>query len=337
MKVYTSSCICAYLNNRRRSCLSGCSFSSYAEAVLFYISMADGESSSSLTPVTSLHVSLPIRKGRGSRRAEDHTFNDLPLRDRHEFLTSANSKSTQANVNLARKVLLKYAAKKGAPDPNVVTKDSSIFVLNLLADYCRFGRSDSLKNDSMSAIVQGLRLVYSEHGHYQTWSVDDNGNARGNPLVGNPDLDSLRRAHRVHLARYGVVTLKARPITVEHVCDMAERFWYGRDGETAICDVELHAVLVLGLNLGLRYDEISKLKAEHVSVGSGGETLTLCEAIKNSTVQRDYHLREWDGNTPLRNSIFMDPFLALYSRLTIRGSRPGPLFCDISEIGRAQY
>lgn len=210
--------------------------------------------------------------------------------------------------------------------------DSSKFVLNLLADYCKFGTAQSLKNDSMGALVQGLRHVYCEHGHTRTWNVDESrGIANGNPLIGNPELEALRRAHRVHLAHYGVMTLRARPITSEHVCDIAERFWYGRGSPVLIEDVLLHAILVVGLNLGLRYDEITKIRVENVSIYSGGCTMTMNQSIKNSTVQRTYRLSDWEGNTPLRFSMFMDPFIAMYSWLTIRGSNSGPLFCDVKD------
>ena len=79
----------------------------------------------------------------------------------------------------------------------------------------------------MGAIIQVLRIIYAEQGHTDNWSVDYAANlAHGNPLNGNPDISSLRRAHRVHLARSGNVALKARPVTAAIICDHAERFWF---------------------------------------------------------------------------------------------------------------
>ena len=147
--------------------------------------------------------------------------------------------------------------------------------------------------------------------------------------IGNPELDALRRAHRVHFAHFGVTKVRSRPITASHVCDLAESFWYGKNAPVHLEDVLLHAVLVVGLNLGLRYDEITKLRIESKSVYSGGCTMTINESIKNSTVQRTYHLTDWDGNTALRFSYFLDPFLAPYSWITLRGSASGPIFCNV--------
>ena len=272
------------------------------------------------------------RKGRGKRKGGVNSFTDSPLRESYDLVSTAASASTKANVKLARRVLKEYCAVKRAPDPKSVTPESSKLILNLLADYCKFGTADALKNDSMGALAQGLRHVYCEEGHTKTFQYDGSAcKASGNPLIGNPDLQALRKAHRVHLAHLGFVTLRSRPITAANICDLAEKFWYGRGKVTAAPDVLLHAILVVGLNLGLRYDEIKKLKVQNVSVGSGGCTLTLLESIKNSTVHRTYQLRDWFGNSALRFSYFMDPFLALYSWLTLRGSSPGPLFCDVNK------
>lgn len=86
-----------------------------------------------------------------------------------------------------------------------------------------------------------------------------------NPLVNNSDVDQVRRAHRVHLARYVAISLKARPIKNVIVCDHAELYWYGEILHPDARDIQLHAILVFGLNLGLRFDEISKIRVDHVS------------------------------------------------------------------------
>lgn len=153
----------------------------------------------------------------------------------------------------------------------------------------------------------------------------------------NPDIESLRRAHRVHLSRYGSVTLRARPITSEQVCNHAEKFWFGADSleenrkQPDSRDILLHAILCLGLNVGLRFDEVSKLSMEHLTIDSGQITFTIVQSIKNSTEQRNYEVRDLPGNSSLRSSVYMDPFVAVISWLTERGSSSGAVFCDIKE------
>lgn len=71
-------------------------------------------------------------------------------------------------------------------------------------------------------------------------------------MIGCPDLERHRRAHRVHLARFGNLTTRAAPITAAQVCDLAEIFWFGSSDAVHIQNVAFHAVLVIGLNLGLR-------------------------------------------------------------------------------------
>ncbi len=41
---------------------------------------------------------------------------------------------------------------------------------------------------------------------------------------------------------------------------MPKKFWFGKEGHVDYRDVMIHAVLVVGLNLGLRFDEVNKLK-----------------------------------------------------------------------------
>lgn len=213
---------------------------------------------------------------------------------RHALFSSTNSKATQASVKRAKNVLFVFAPAHDSPDPVRITPNSSLLVLNLLAKYCKFGSPQSLKDDSMGALVQGLRIVYEQHGHHQNWMIDDmTGEARGNPLNGNKDITFLRRAHRVHITRYGGMSLKERPITGEITCDHAELFRHmGNKMKSTIDvrDIELHC-LVLGIRLGLRFNEIGKLDTDHVSVMSVKITLTLTVSIKNSTVQRYYTLQ----------------------------------------------
>ena len=227
--------------------------------------------------------------GRGSKVVNDKGISTDRLLDRHELVSSSRSKSTTANVNRARKLISSFAISHDAPDPIRVTPNYSELVMNLIAKYCCFGSGQALREDATGALIQGLRIVYSENRHWQNWSSNEN-SASGNPLNGNPDISSLRRAHRVTLTRMGNISLKARLVTAAIICDHAKRFWFtaGRNSDTSdLRDCQLHPILVLGIHLGLRFDEIANIKVEHISVTSEEVIITVAEAIKNSTVQQD--------------------------------------------------
>lgn len=264
-------------------------------------------------------------RGRGNSSIPLQRLDKDTLLSRADLILSANSKSTKANVKRARTILAKFASQHSAPDPNEVTPNSSVLVMNVIAYYCNFGNGDALKNDAMGSLIQGLRIVYEEHGHTTAWTLCE-GRAYGNPLIENRDITKLRRAHRVNLAKHGVLTVRARPRTAAIVCDHAAKYWFKNNDE----DVLLHAIFVLGLHLGLRYDEVSKLELEFLSVTSDAITLRTSLGVKNQTGQRSYKLEEWPGNTPLRGSLFMDPKVALLSWLTVRGTADGYVFCDVS-------
>lgn len=114
-------------------------------------------------------------------------------------------------------------------------------------------------------MVQGLRISYKEHGYIQLWRVNQSsGEASGNPSTNNHDITLLRRVHRVILAKHGDRSIKSLPVTVAIVCSHAENFSFGGRNPANLRDIELHSILVLGMHLGLRFDEIYKLKVEHI-------------------------------------------------------------------------
>ena len=168
-------------------------------------------------------------------------------------------------------------------------------------------------------------MVYEEAGHTNSWTVHGN-SAFGSPLIGNRDIEKLRRAHRIHLARLGIITTRALPLIASIVADHAAKYWYkGSDS-----DILLNAIFVTGLNLGLRYDEVQKISMNYVTVTSDGITLGTDCSVKNQTGQRSYEIEEWPGENVLRGSIYMDLLEPLLSWLTVRGPSSGFLFCDVS-------
>lgn len=171
------------------------------------------------------------------------------------------------------------------------------------------------------------------------WSCNEKtGEACGNPLRGNIALESFRRSHRVYLSQIDKSKLRARPLSLDLVCEHAVRFWFGGKNFSDLRDVILHTVLLTGLNLGLRYDEIAKMKMENVSVhpgidGTGSIKILITERTKNSTKPREYQIREWPAVKALRHSVLVDPFVAFMAWLCIRGNRSGFVFCEVSGKG----
>ena len=94
----------------------------------------------------------------------------------------------------------------------------------------------------------------------------------------------------------------------------------------------MHAVVLLGVNLGLRHFEVNKMKIENVSVipaidGTCSILVFIPVSIKNSTRGIQYVVRNWPGNSKLRNSLITYLFVALLSWVKLRRHSPGYLFC----------
>lgn len=267
----------------------------------------------------------PARRNRRAPRQWEARITPT-LKTRAELLKCQYSKSSLENKERAKRVLDKFKKTQThpMPDPVEVNVDSSVKILNLLSQYCKLGTQKPLKDASMGSLIQGLCLLYEDHKKTTPWCIMD-GRASGNPLIGNPDIARLRRAHRIHLCSLGILTVQALPMTAGIVSDFAKEFWL----KGSVVDVLLHAILVTGLNLGMRYDEIHKLTTDHVCITSNSIELYIETRIKNSTRGRRYKLQEWP-NKDLRKSLFMDPYIAVLAWLVVRGTRKGFVFCDVS-------
>ena len=149
-----------------------------------------------------------------------------------------------------------------------------------------------------------------------------------NPLTSNEEIKGLRRAHRVHLSKLGIFSVKAKLSTACMICDHATKFWYNGNDE----DILLHAIFVVGLNPELRFDEIGKLTMKYASITYDIITLRIERGVKNQAGKRNCKLIDWPGDTPLRSSLLMDPKVALLSWLTVRGPNDGYFHSMRSEI-----
>ena len=144
------------------------------------------------------------------------------IRSVPDMLGIALGKSSLINEKRAAKKLELAARANGMCDPVEVTSKSSELVLTILYNHVNMGSADGsriLSKDSMSALIQGLQIVYDKAGHEGNWTMQSDGKATGNPTRGNIQLSRLRRAHRSRLAEFGRTTIRAIPLTEEHVVD----------------------------------------------------------------------------------------------------------------------
>ena len=336
-------CRCKYCENRENTYFL---FSAYNLLICHFVRIGSKGRGVSISWWQFFSIMAPAKRiGRGKKSFEKDRFASVQshsLRSEQSMCVIASSASSKKNANRARAVLHQYCKRISSPtneiqDPRTVSPESSRIVMNLLYDYCKMNSPEALSNDSVAAMVQGLRTVYEEAGHRGRWTVDERSStAKGNPCTGNDDIIKLRAAHRVHLSQIDRSKLRARPLQIALVCEHAKQFWFGHGGHVDYRDVLLNAIMIIGLNMGLRFDEVRKLNIGHVTVhtgtsGTGSIVMSITTATKNSTKPKDYVLREWPGNPTLRSSILVDPCVALLSWMCIRGNRPGYLFCAVNE------
>ena len=88
-------------------------------------------------------------------------------------------------------------------------------------------------------------------------------------MTGNRAIEEIRSQHRVHLSELKKVSQQKLPLEISQVIEHAKLFWFkdhDRFDSIDYRDVSLHCALVIGLNIGLRFDEIHKLDIGYVSI-----------------------------------------------------------------------
>jgi hypothetical protein len=140
-------------------------------------------------------------------------------------------------------------------------------------------------------MIQGMQMLYDRAAHTSNWHVGPDGTATANPLRGNVDVARLRKKHRVKVAEAGRTSRRAMPITEEHVCKHF-RLLLRDDPQEHKRAWALHAAWVVGLHCGLRFDELSKLQFDSISLAQCVR-ITLPVRTKNSITHKTYDLDDW--------------------------------------------
>lgn len=133
-----------------------------------------------------------LQKGRGNRGVAV-SFKNVTVsssKANSELLSVASSKSSRQNKERARKVLQEFTSRVGTKDPQKVTPQTSILILNLLSKYCKTG--SALSEDTMGGLIQGLRYLLEDFGLRGPWIPDKiTGNVSGSLLTANDDIRQL--------------------------------------------------------------------------------------------------------------------------------------------------
>jgi hypothetical protein len=159
--------------------------------------------------------------------------------------------------------------------------------------------------------------------------VFQNGTASGNPTPGNVDLARLRKAHRTKLNEFGRTSTRATPLSADHVCRhfsiMVNELAPAQDDpayrSTEQMDLRpwaFQAIWTVGLNCGLRFDELAKMQMNMISHLCQGISIKLPMRTKNSIRMKNYELLDWP-HPAVKISAAMDPSISIGLWMAHRG------------------
>ena len=137
--------------------------------------------------------------------------------------------------------------------------------------------------DTFNGLLQGVKLLFEDKGHKGPWSPPGANDAESVQCRGNPaDSDQvvkLRKLLQRMQADAGNLTMRASPLTAELVVAIAKKFVLIEN--PAVEDLQLHAICLLGLNCGMRWDELAKIPIDTLITSDGLQPSEF--AIRHST------------------------------------------------------
>ena len=160
-------------------------------------------------------------------------------------------KASRDKIKLAKKWLTQESALYGMNDPSCVSPRSTELIVDLLYKYsglsiCDNDPSQLKSREAVGGMITGLRWVYRDHGHIDSWSVRvENGLrvAHGNPCEDNCLLYQFRQSHAKKLSEVGKVVRSAPPLFAKLVIEHGKRFLCSTSNLSSLDkhDVMLHA------------------------------------------------------------------------------------------------
>ena len=198
-----------------------------------------------------------------------------------ELMEEVRSDSTLRKASQAARLLRAKADLTGAPDPAVVTEKSSDLVISVLVRYTGYKTAkephEILGRDSLNGMIQGLRIVYERKNHTENW----NHSGRGNPLNENPNIKKFRELHKRKVAELGALYRTAAVLSDYYVAMYGKQFFLCMNSFD-IRDAALHCMFLIGMNCGLRFDEMNKIKMTQVTCTLAEASFNIAEKTKNS-------------------------------------------------------
>eukprot|EP00173_Palmaria_palmata_P004803 Plantae.Rhodophyta-Palmaria_palmata.ctg7311.p1 GENE.Plantae.Rhodophyta-Palmaria_palmata.ctg7311~~Plantae.Rhodophyta-Palmaria_palmata.ctg7311.p1 ORF type:complete len:305 (+),score=34.52 Plantae.Rhodophyta-Palmaria_palmata.ctg7311:55-969(+) len=185
-----------------------------------------------------------------------------------------------------------------------------------------------------------MRWVYLNEGHEEKWTVLKLPNGgflvTEKPLEDNPKVKLLRTLSRKYCALIGKRATSTIALTPALVISIFKQF-VGTpiDGFIDRRDLACLSIIVQGMSMGLRYDELKKLDVAFITIDMLEHMLSIASVTKNRVQTKNFSHTAWPTDTFTAFEA-MCPFLALLLWFLVRGPTPGPLFCDIvgEDIGQ---
>lgn len=269
----------------------------------------------------------------------------VPLVNLPSIVAEQSSKSLKNKIAFMGKMLADAAAQHSRLDPVQVDAGSSQLVLSVIWKYAGVAgatRAGDVKQmDTINNAINALRWVYINAKHTGNWTVarvprSDTVYASGNPLEANPEVNLMRKTLRRYLKRLGKKAKSTMALQPSMLISIFDQFVCVPQNEHLDRrDILCHAINVAGANVGLRFDEVKLIQMSHVTVSDEAIRMVVKDPTKNRDTDKLYNVIAWPGEH-FSTVAAMDPFMALFLWMICRGSKDGPLFCDIIGEGLGQ-
>lgn len=143
----------------------------------------------------------------------------------------------------------------------------------------------------------------------------------------NLHIKEFKKTLSKKLSETGKMSQYAPPISSEHIIEHGEKFLTSKF--VHVRDIMIHTFLLTAMNCGMRYDELAKIRIDHLKCTKYGIAFEIKERCKNSVSFRKYVLRRWPSDC-FSHCILINPLFSMSSWMLKLGYFEGYVFCNIS-------